>query len=124
MGKILYLYQKANIRVKNAETTAYFELKTRSTSVHPISIIIHLYLEKTYSESITASLFGTRLKGIPVNIIKEADDTVILADLQFLLNLLNKENRRFGLKIIICSTMVWNERTLRRSIKSNLKLDS
>lgn len=105
----LYWHQRAEIRISNAGTTEDFEIKKGVRQGCILSpMLFNLYVEKAFSESISDSPFGIRINGIPINNIRYADDTVILADsaqdLQSLLNQVNEESQRLGLKINITKT--------------------
>ena len=65
-------------------------------------------MERAFTESISNSPIGIKVNGIPINNIRYADDTAILADnandLQTLLDQVNEESERLGLKINIGKT--------------------
>jgi len=60
-------------------------------------------VERAFTESISESPMGIKVNGIPINNIRYADDTVIIADsapdLPTLLDKVNEESQRLSLKI-------------------------
>lgn len=100
----LYWNQKAEIRIHSVGVTEDFEIKKGVRQGCILSpMLFNLYVERAFTESISDSPIGLKINGIPINNIRYADDTVILADnandLQILLNKVNSESQRLGLNI-------------------------
>lgn len=107
----LYWNQKAEIRVNNSSTTEQFEIKKGVRQGCILSpMLFNLYSERAFMEAVLDSPIGIKINGIPVNNIRYADDTAVLADnandLQTLLNQVNEASERLGLRINISKTKV------------------
>lgn len=105
----LYWNQKAEIRIHNSGTTEEFEIKKGVRQGCILSpMLFNLYVERAFTESLLDSPIGIKINGIPINNIRYADDTVILADnandLQILLNQVTEASKSLGLKINIGKT--------------------
>ena len=66
-------------------------------------MLFNLYVERAFAEAVSESPMGIKVNGIPINNIRYADDTAIIADnandMQTLINAVNEASQRIGLKI-------------------------
>nr|CAH7735352.1 unnamed protein product [Callosobruchus chinensis] len=100
----LYWHQAAQIRLQNSATTEELEIRkgVRQGCI-PSPMLFNLYVERVFAEIVSERLMGIIDNGIPINNIRYADDTAIIADnandLQTLLNSVNEASQQRSLKI-------------------------
>lgn len=107
--KELYWQQSAEIRIDGDRTTETFSvLKGVRQGCVLSPILFNIYVEKIFQMALESETRGIKVNGIPINNIRYADDTAILAnnleDLQILLNKLNECGEQFGLHINVAKT--------------------
>lgn len=100
----LYWNQTAEVRLQNFKTTEDIEIKKGVRQGCILSpMLFNLYVERAFAEVMSMCTIGIRVNGIPINNIRYADDTVILADnaddLQALLHMVQEKSEHLGLKI-------------------------
>ena len=100
----LYWHQTAQIRLQNSATTEEFEIRKGVRQGCILSpMLFNLYVERAFAEITSERPMGIIVNGTPINNIRYADDTAIIADnandLQTLLNTVNEASQQRGLKI-------------------------
>nr|CAH7733485.1 unnamed protein product [Callosobruchus chinensis] len=100
----LYWHQAAQIRLQNSATTEEFEIRKGVRQGCILSpMLFNLYVEGVSAEIVSERPMGITANGIPINNIRYADDTAIIAenanDLQTLLNSVNEASQQRGLNV-------------------------
>lgn len=101
--KNLYMNQTASVRV-GSETTQSFPIEKGVRQGCVLSpLLFNLYSEAVFESALKDTEDGIKINGQVVNNLRYADDTVIIADsqeaLQRLIDKINNEGERLGLKI-------------------------
>ena len=126
--KNIYMNQVAYLRV-GQESTSYFPIEKGVRQGCVLSpLLFNLYSETIFDRALSDTEDGIKINGQTVNNLRYADDTVILADnqeaLQRLIDRINTEGERLGLKINIDKTKVMvvsRTRNMPLNIKVNNK---
>lgn len=105
----LYWNQTAEIRVnKNLSTDTFNVCKGVRQGCILSPILFNIYVEKIFQMALEGESGGIKINGVPINNIRYADDTAILAptleDLQQIINKIGDMGNRFGLKINAAKT--------------------
>uniref|UniRef100_A0A8D9DVR2 Craniofacial development protein 2 n=1 Tax=Cacopsylla melanoneura TaxID=428564 RepID=A0A8D9DVR2_9HEMI len=101
--KNLYFHQKAEIRVKS-ETSNDLEIKRGVRQGCVLSpLLFNIYSERIMAKALEEERGGIVINGTPVNNLRYADDTVLLAenieDLQRMLNKVMEASEEYGLTL-------------------------
>lgn len=106
--KNLYWQQTANVRVEHKLTADVEILRGVRQGCVLSPLLFNLYAEEIFSEALENATEGIVVNGRPLNNIRYADDTVLLAscpeDLQKLINCVASTSARNGLNINIKKT--------------------
>lgn len=87
--------QTAEDRLSYSSTTEEFKIRESILSY----MLFNLYVEKVLVDAISSNTLDIKVNGVPINNIRYADDTAILADdLQTVLNDVNNASRVLGSK--------------------------
>lgn len=123
----LYWNQKAVVRIEN-ETTEEIEIKRGVRQGCILSpLLFNLYSEAIFKEALSEDPKGIVVNGKPINNIRYADDTVILAenieDLQSMVNRTNQISEEYGLKMNLKKTklLIFSKS---RNIQADLVVDN
>lgn len=100
----LYWWQTADVRLCDNSTTEEFAIRKGVRQGCILSpMLFNIYVENIFSEALDDLQCGIKVNGRPVNNIRYADDTVIIADnpgdLQLMLEAINTRGKLAGLKI-------------------------
>lgn len=106
----IYYNQKANIRIEQ-ETTEEIEIKKGVRQGCILSpILFNLYSEDIINRALSEQDIGIKINGIPINNLRYADDTVVIAetpeDLQILINRIVECSEEYGLSLNISKTKI------------------
>lgn len=105
----LYWNQTAKLRIHGSHHTDDITIAKGVRQGCVLSpLLFNIYTEKIFQLALEDNPMGIKINGIPINNLRYADDTAILADniedLQAIINAINAKGKEFGLNININKT--------------------